>query len=71
MPGQSEQVVAVNLLLLKQLALFQEGEIKPSRADDATRASTVWLSRAFHWRDALVIVKPATLVRWHREGFRR
>ena len=31
----------------------------------------VWLSKSFNWRDALVIVKPETLVRWHREGFRR
>ena len=35
-----------------------------------TRAALVWLSRAFNWREALVVVKPATLIRWHREGFR-
>jgi len=23
-----------------------------------------------HWRDALVLVHPDTLLRWHREGFR-
>ena len=23
-----------------------------------------------HWRDALVVVQPQTLVRWHRQGFR-
>jgi hypothetical protein len=28
------------------------------------------LSKAFDWRDALVIVKPATLIAWHRKGFR-
>ncbi len=28
------------------------------------------LSERFDWRDALVIVKPGTLVRWHRLGFR-
>jgi hypothetical protein len=56
--------------LRKQLALFREREIKPRRADDATRAALVWLSRAFEWRAALVVVKPATLTRWHREGFR-
>lgn len=66
---RKERLAAENLFLRKQLALFQEREIKPRRADDATRASLVWLSRAFEWRDALVIVKPATLIRWHREGF--
>ena|SRR5882724_1259863 len=28
------------------------------------------LSRIFKWRDALVNVKPDTLIRWHRKGFR-
>jgi hypothetical protein len=66
----SRSLAAENLFLRKQLAMFQEREIKPRRADDATRAALVWLSRAFNWREALVIVKPATLIRWHREGFR-
>jgi putative transposase len=30
----------------------------------------VWLARWFDWRRALVIVQPATLIRWHRQGFR-
>jgi transposase InsO family protein len=28
------------------------------------------LSRFFNWRDALVVVQPETLIRWHRKGFR-
>jgi transposase InsO family protein len=28
------------------------------------------MSRMFNWRDALVSVKPDTLIRWHRKGFR-
>jgi putative transposase len=66
-----QKLAAENLFLRKQLALFQEREIKPRRADDATRATLVWLSGAFNWREALVVVKPATLIRWHREGFRQ
>jgi hypothetical protein len=66
----SRSLAAENLFLRKQLALFQEREMKPRRADDVTRAALVWLSSAFNWREALVVVKPATLVRWHREGFR-
>jgi len=67
----SQKLAAENLFLRKQLALFKEREIKPRRADDVTRAALVWLFPAFNWHDALVIVKPATLIRWHREGFRR
>ena len=28
------------------------------------------LARLFDWKNALVVVKPDTLVRWHRKGFR-
>ncbi len=66
----AQALAAENLFLRKQLALFQEREIRQRRADDATRAAMVWLSKAFEWREALVIVKPGTLIRWHREGFR-
>jgi len=63
-------LAAENLFLRKQLALYQERRVKPRRASDATRLSLVWLSRFFDWRKALVIVQPATLIRWHRQGFR-
>lgn len=63
-------LAAENLFLRKQLALFQERKVSPHRADDATRWLMVFLGRRFDWRNALVIVKPATLLGWHRKGFR-
>jgi putative transposase len=63
-------LAAENLFLRKQLAQYQERQVKPRRADDATRITLVWLSRFFDWRKVLVIVQPATLIRWHRQGFR-
>jgi hypothetical protein len=66
----ADTLAAENLFLRKQLALYREREVKPRRADDALRIALVWLSKGFNWRDALVIVKPATLIRWHRQGFR-
>jgi putative transposase len=63
-------LVAENLFLRKQLALYQERHIKPQRATNATRHTLVWLSRWFNWRQALAIVQPETLTRWHRQGFR-
>ena len=30
----------------------------------------VFLGKFFEWRRALVLVKPETLLRWHRKGFR-
>ena len=63
-------IAAENLFLRRQLALYQERGVKPRRVDAATRASLALLSRLFDWRDALVVVRPATLIRWHRAGWR-
>ena len=48
-------LVAENLFLRKQLALFQERKVKPRRADDSTRWMAT-LSPMFSWRDALMNV---------------
>jgi len=64
------QLAAENLFLRKQLALYQERKVKAPRADDATRIILAGLSRCLAWRQLLVIVKPETLIRWHRQGFR-
>jgi len=63
-------LAAENLFLRKQLAMFQERKAKPRRPDTPIRISLALLSRLFNWRDALVVVQPQTLVRWHRQGFR-
>ena len=63
-------LAAENLFLRKQLALFQERNAKANRADDSTRWIMATLSQMFPWRNALWNVKPDTLIRWHRKGFR-
>jgi putative transposase len=63
-------VEAENLFLRRELALYQERGVKPRRVDAATRVSLTVLSRLFDWRDALVVVRPETLIRWHRAGWR-
>jgi len=65
-----KSVAAESLFLRKQLALFQERKVKPHRATDSTRWLMAVLSRLFDWRNALVVVKPDTFIRWHRKGFR-
>jgi putative transposase len=66
----SPALAAENLFLRKQLALYQERHVKPRRATNTTRMTLSWLTRWFDWRRALTIVQPATLIRWHRQGFR-
>ena len=63
-------LAAENLFLRKQLALYRERQVQPRRATDPVRLTLVLLMRCFAWREALTIVQPATLVRWHREAFR-
>jgi putative transposase len=63
-------LAAENLFLRKQLALYQERKVNPRRASHATRLALTVLARWFDWRQALVIVQPQTLIRWHRQGFR-
>src|SRR5262245_37927071 len=62
-------LVAENLFLRKQLALYQKRRIKSRRATNATRLALVWLSRWCNWHQALAIVQPETFLRWHRQGF--
>jgi hypothetical protein len=63
-------VAAENLFLRKQLGFYVERKIKPRRATDSIRLTLAQVSRFFDWRNALTMVKPDTLVRWHRRGFR-
>ncbi len=63
-------VAAENLFLRRQLAMYVERGVKPRRPDVAIRVSLALLSRLFDWRTSLVVVRPETLMRWHRAGFR-
>jgi hypothetical protein len=59
-----------NLVLRRRLARYIERGIKPRRVDQVTRVSLALFSRLFDWRDAVVNVRPSTIVRWHRLGWR-
>ena len=63
-------IEAENLVLRRQLALFKERGVKPRRIDAATRLSLAWLSRLCDWRSCVIVVRPKTIVRWHRAGWR-
>jgi putative transposase len=45
--------------------------VKRPRLNAADRLFWAWLSQMWSdWRTALVIVKPETVIAWHRRGFR-
>ena len=64
------ELAAENLFLRKQLACYLERQVRPHRTDNASRIALVALSRLVEWRDLLTIVRPETLVRWHRDLYR-
>jgi transposase len=63
-------LAAENLFLRKQLAFYQEHRIRPRRLTATARFSLLFWSRFCDWRNALVIVKPETLIGWHHKGFK-
>jgi putative transposase len=59
------------LALRHQLEVLQRSRPRRLRLAKMDRRLWVWLSRSWSdWRTALVIVKPETVVAWHRKGFR-
>ncbi len=64
------ELIAENALLRQQLIVLNRS-VKQPRCTATDRSLLVLLaSRVRAWNDALVIVKPDTLLRWHRQGFR-
>jgi putative transposase len=62
-------LAAEKFFLRKQLPVYGERQVKPRRASDLIRLTLILLARCCAWREALTIVPPATLLRWHREVF--
>jgi len=59
-----------NLALRHQLGVLHRS-VKRPRLTAFDRLLWAWLTQAWaDWRSALVIVKPETVVAWHRKGFR-
>ena len=60
-----------NLALRQQLAVWKAREPRP-RLTQMDRIFWVLLSRVWtSWRHTLQVVRPETVIGWHRQGFRR
>src|SRR5882672_1073819 len=65
-----ENQAIVELALRQHLAVYVHRHPRP-RLSPLDRAFWVFLSRFWrHWRSALVLVRPETVIRWHRKAFR-
>src|SRR6266436_3646933 len=69
--GGHRQLALENLALRQQLAVYKRTANRP-KLQRTDRLLWVWLSGVWPaWRQALVIVAPATVLRWQRRRFRR
>jgi hypothetical protein len=60
-----------NLALRNQIGILQRSARKRPKLTSVDRLLWVWLSRLWRsWRSALAIVKPETVLAWHRAGLR-
>ena len=67
--SRKEQAI-VELALRQQLATYAHGRSNP-KLTPLDRTFWVALFRFWpRWKEVLVIVKPGTVIRWHRKGFR-
>ena len=63
--------LAAEILVLRQQLLVLNRSVKRPKLRPRDRFFWVCLSSLWKdWRDALIIVKPDTVIKWHRAGFR-
>ena len=60
-----------NVALRHQLSVLRRSAKKGPQLHAADRLLWVWLSRVWpSWRSSLILVKPETVIAWHRNAFR-
>lgn len=68
--GSQRELALENLALRQQLAVMKHTTKRP-RLTEADRAFWMVLSRLWTgWQHALILVKPETVIGWHRKGCR-
>ena len=70
-PLQTRRSLALENLALRQQLIVAKRHMKRSSLTNVDRLFWVALARYWpRWRDVITIVKPETVVAWHRRGFR-
>ncbi len=65
------ELVLENALLRQQLIVLERQTKRPKLTWRDRALFVLWASKLRTWRQALVIVQPDTVLRWHRDLFRR
>ncbi len=64
------EVLTENALLRQQLIVLRRSAKRPKIRPHERGVMVVLAALTRTWRDAVLLVKPETIVRWHRQGFR-
>ena len=68
---KSQKALALENLALRQQLAIPRRTMKRPRLTKADRLFWVFLSRIWRdWAQVLVVVKPETVISWHRQGFK-
>jgi len=63
-------LILENLLLRQQIIILKRKTKKP-KLKNIDRIILIWISKLWNdWKSALIIVKPETLIGWHKRGFK-
>ncbi len=68
---RSKQNIVLENLALRQQLIVQQRSIKRPKIKNTDRVFWVWLSRIWNdWRSSLIVVKPPTVIGWHKKRFK-
>jgi hypothetical protein len=64
------ELIAENMFLRQQLTVLERQVDRPQLMPHDRQVLVLLASRIQAWREALIVVKPDTLMGWHCQGFR-
>ena len=68
---RSRSALQLEIVALRHQLGVLHRSVKPPKLTASDRLLWVWLSEIWtHWRSAMIIVKPASVIAWHRKRFR-
>jgi transposase InsO family protein len=65
-----DELIAENALLRQQLIVAARANARCMFKPHERALIVFWASVVRHWRSAVLVVQPETVLRWHRHGFR-
>lgn len=69
---RSKHDIVLENLALRQQLVVQQRSIKRPKIKNSDRIFWIWMVRFWNnWRSSLIVVKPPTVIGWHKKGFRR